>query len=153
MDKFAGTFRGITLVLFTLILVYTYALLPDAVVWNVSANAFETISKENFFFIALGLGFGINLIFVGAGRYFKKRSYLVSPQIPFNLKAMPGWIYGFAGFLNLFFIFLLFFFGFINSGEDLQSNNFYGPLFYLGPVLIVAWLLYLPLALRKKNEA
>ncbi len=152
MYRFASSFRIITLVIFLASLIYSYAAIPGDIFWG--EGAFfglvpATMSKSAFFFIALITSILINLIFIGLIKNYDNRLRLAAGS-PINLRIIPAWLHGLAGWLNVFFVLIVFYVGFTNSAEEMKLDN-YDIMIFVGPILILLWFFYLPVLLMSKK--
>ncbi|MGE0929798.1 hypothetical protein [Peijinzhouia sedimentorum] len=152
MLRFANSFRIITLVIFLASLIYSYAAIPGDIVWG--EGAFfglvpAVMSKSTFFFTALITCILINLIFIGLIKNYDNKLRLTSGS-PINLRIIPAWLHGLAGWLNTFFVLIVFYVGFTNSAEEMKSDN-YDVMIFIGPILILLWFFYLPVLLMSKK--
>jgi hypothetical protein len=126
------------MVLFFAALLLIYAYLDDRV--GIASNEWgmpnEFITRETFFYSSLlafvitnALLYSLNKLLILSRRSVKSEKDLA---LRIDLAA---WLLGFAGTLNLFFIFTMAFFGLFNSKENYTIDRFIG-LVYAGPLLL-----------------
>lgn len=117
----------------------------------------ETISKEVFFYSTLFLFVVANILIVSLSRVLETIPAVSSasgtPKF-FNSgskNAIIAWIKSFGFVINALFIFSLIYIGMLNNIENFQRSDF-NFLFYLGPILVVIWLIALIGILSKKYD-
>ena len=155
MHKLTGFFRNVTWIGFLGALLWSYAVLADAITYKVDTvgNALGITDKDTFFFAALGIFILVNGVCAGFIYILKKIKTSEEGQGIRNrsLKLdLISWTKGFAGVLNVFFIFSIFFIGYMNYGENFKVQSL-GFSIYIGPVLLLAWFFYLLKLLAKKR--
>jgi hypothetical protein len=152
MLRFANSFRIIALVIFLISLIYSYAAIPGDIAWG--EGAFfglvpAIMSKSTFFFSTLLACIFINFIFIALIKNYDSKLKVTNGS-PINLRIIPAWLHGLAGWLNIFFVLIVFYVGFTNSAEEMKSNN-YDIMIFVGPILILLWFFYLPILLMSKK--
>lgn len=155
MDKFIGFFRNISILLFTGTLIWSYAYMAGQSDYSYE---FQGISlpagDENTFFFAGIMAFLIaNLVCNWFAKTLKKITTSENGKGLRNrsLKLdLITWTKGFAGVLNLFFALVLVFLALMKMSTqyNIKTLGFY---VYLGPVLLVAWFVYLAVILIKRR--
>ena len=156
MDRLIRFFRTATWLGFLIALVWSYAYIPDEIAYKVSREnqlvAFT--SKQNFFFVSLVIFILANVVcitFAGILKKVKTQEDGVGIRNRSLKLDVITWTHGFSGVINLFFSLLLLFIGYLNGVEAYQVSGF-GTMIYIGPVIIVGWLLYLIVLLAKKRS-
>ena len=155
MDKFIGFFRNVSILLFTGTLIWSYAYMAGQSEYSYEFQgiAMPAGDKNTFFFAGIAVFLITNLVcnwFVKTlkkvssteeGRGFRNRSFKLD---------MISWTKGFAGVLNLFFALVLVFLALMKMSTqyNIQTLGFY---VYLGPILILAWFIYLGVILTKRR--
>lgn len=155
MDKFIGFFRNVTILLFTIALIWSYAYMAGQVNYRFdpAGEALGTASKDTYFFGAIIIFLLTNVSCYWFIKTLKKIKTSDEGKGLRN-KALKldliGWIKGFAGVLNLFFSLILVFLGLMNMSDqyNIQTLGFY---VYLGPILIILWFFYLAVILGKRR--
>ena len=155
MDKFIGFFRTVSFLLFTAALLWSYAYMVGQVTYrfDTEGNPIFAIDKEVYFYSAIAIFLFTNVVCVTFIQYLKKIKTSETGKGLRNrsLKLdLITWFKGFAGVLNLFFSLVLFYLGLTNIAESQQSITM-GFYIYLGPILIIAWLVYLAVLLTKRR--
>lgn len=155
MEKFVGFFRTVSFLLFTAALLWSYAYMVGQVTYSYDdlGNPIYSIDRNLYFYGAIAVFLFANVIcniFVQTLKKIKT-SEIGKGLRNYSLKKdLVIWTKGFAGMLNLFFSLVLFFLGLMNLAESDQSMTL-GFYVYLGPLLIVAWFVYLAYLLGKKR--
>ena len=155
MDKFIGFFRNVTILLFTVALIWSYAFMAGQVNYRFdpAGEALGTASKDTYFFGAIVIFLLTNVACYWFAKTLKniKTSEEGKGLRNRSLKLdLLVWIKGFAGILNLFFSLILVFLGLMNMSDqyNIQTLGFY---VYLGPILILLWFFYLAVILGKRR--
>ena len=129
------------------VLLYVYAFLPDPVKLPLDfADIREIlIGKGNLFYAMIGI-FAI----VSITSFFVMRliNALPGPEINFK-RNLTGWSLSFMVVINIFLILSLIIIGIINNTGSPAIGN-YTVLAYVGPVLLIVWLILLVLVVTKK---
>ncbi|GEM_PF-937844 len=154
MDKFIGFFRNVTILLFTGTLIWSYAYLASQADYSYDFEGIvSNADKNTYFFAGIVVFLLANLVcnyFVNTmkkisttedGKGLKNRSLKLDLIV---------WTKGFAGVLNLFFAIVLVFLALVEMSTQYNINTI-GFYVYLGPILIVAWFVYLGVILTKKR--
>ena len=156
MDRLIRFFRTVTWLGFLGALVWSYAYIPDEIAYTLNSknqpSAFA--SKEDFFFISLTVFILVNVVcitFAGTLKKVKTQENGVGIRNRSLKLDIITWIHGFSGMVNLFFSLLLLFIGYINGVQAYQVKGF-GSMIYIGPVMIIGWLVYLFVLLGKKRN-
>lgn len=130
-----------------------YAYLDDRV--GIASNEWgmpnEFITRETFFYSSL-IAFVISngLLYSLSKMLMLSRRGVTSEKI-FALRTdLAAWLLGFAGSLNLFFVFTMAFFGLFNSKENYTIDRFV-VLVYAGPLLLAIMFGLLVYILRKRR--
>lgn len=156
MDKLIGFFRNVTILLFTGALIWSYAFMASQVNYRFdpAGDALGTANKDTYFFGAIVIFLLANVVCYYFTRVLKKINS-TEDGTGIRNKSLKNdlivWIKGFAGVLNLFFSLILVFLGLMNMSADynIKTLGFY---VYLGPVMILAWFLYLAVILGKRRN-
>ncbi len=136
------------------ILLFCYVQLPDsvAVIHNEAGRPVSFMDKQNFFYLAVALILGINVLFgllkgkalgvnfpslAGKSEWASRSEQLKS--------LLSGWADAFPAVINTYLIFVLF--GLYTTNRDVSQNldRDYGWFLILGAVLLLVLLFYLPL--------
>ncbi|WP_143961393.1 DNA topoisomerase IV [Litoribacter populi] len=153
--RFAKAFHFLSILLFIILFMYIYAALPENVAYQVDASGMplKSIARDTFFYFGIAAFIILNLIIVFAGKMVEKQATpnlrkLFPTGDPFSDK-MLGWIYSFAGVLNVSLVIIAFFVHRINNQYEIQTEEF-NPFFYMIPVFMVVWIILLFVILGKK---
>lgn len=156
MEKFVGFFRSLTYLAFMGALLWSYAYMVGQVDYGLGTdtNPSDLIDKDVYFFSAIAVFLLINLIL---GWFIKSLKKIKSVEgrrglqnRAFRLDIIV-WVKGLAAVLNLMMGLVLFFVGLMNLTEsrDAMTLDFY---IYLGPLMLVVWIIYLVVLLLKKRS-
>ena len=158
MDKFIGFFRNVTILLFTGTLIWSYAYLAAQ---SDATYSFEGLDvgaadKNTYFFVGIIVFLFANLVcnwFIKSlkkittsddGKGLRNRSLKIDLIV---------WTKGFAGVLNLFFALVLVSLALFKMTSQYDNISTLGFYVYLGPILLLAWFIYLGVILSKKRVA
>ena len=153
--RFAKVFYFITVVFFIVGFLYIYASLPEKVTYELSGDgsAGKELGRDTFFFVAMATFVVLNLMIVVPAKMVESNFSLRLRRIlhagdPFR-DQMLSWVYSFAGIFNINLIILDLYVSRINSfvGNESGWFNF---IYYLGPVLLLLWILALFFLLGKR---
>jgi len=131
--------------LFLVTLSYYYALLPGTVgvYFDASGLVSYSVLKGVFFYACIGVFVLTNGIIFLYRRMIKAHVNL--DHIDFSqmnrVEINYHWFNGFSLMLNVFYILSILFIGLYNSREKFDINN-YAALVYIGPIIIVSWILW-----------
>ena len=106
-------------------------------------QAVAFVTRDTFFYLALGILALTNVLFYGLVYYTNSKA---SGGLS---KILQGWSYSFSTVLNAFFVVVMLFINTFNSGEQFSYHNL-GYLVYITLALVVIWLLSLPFLVIKK---
>jgi hypothetical protein len=158
--RFIKLIQIISVVIFLGVLIIVYAYLPQEVGFSQDRSGLliHQISKEYFFYGMLTMFVISNVLCIGLGKALEHLPTRTATSgggtVHFNAatkNAVIGWIKSFSFILNAVFIFGLMYIGILNNIESIKINNF-GFFLFVGPVLVVIWLLMLVfILLRPKN--
>lgn len=140
MLKVVNFVKLLSIILFLGILLLVYAYLPIMVQLD-PEQTISPIQKESFFYAFVAAFVVVNLVFIGFQRLFEKQVDSI---------ALKAWVRGLAFVVNLYFTFIVGFIGVINNQQHVSAEGF-AYLNYLGPFLLVVWLIglvYMVLAKR-----
>ncbi|MBV6640398.1 MAG: hypothetical protein KI791_06760 [Cyclobacteriaceae bacterium] len=121
----------------TLSLVYAY--MPIMV--KLDEEGMAEINKENFFYSAVGIFIAVNVLILVIQNIINKKA------IDEFLKA---WIGGFTFIFNLYLSLIIGFLGVLNNPAHIPASNYYY-LNWLGPILILGWLVGLIFLVLKRK--
>jgi surface polysaccharide O-acyltransferase-like enzyme len=156
MDKFVGFFRTVSYLFFLAALLWSYAYLVGQVDYGLGLDGNAPIIDRNtYFFSAILIFLFVNIIISWFLKSLKKVS---STKDGIGLrnyslkKDLLVWFKGFGGIINLVLALIMFFIGLMNISESRSAFtlNFY---VYLGPILLLVWLIYLVVILTKTRTA
>ena len=155
MDKFIGFFRNVSILLFTGTLIWAYAYMASQSDYSYEFEgiASATGDKNTFFFAGIVAFLIANLV---CNWFIKTLKKITTSEDGKGLRNrslkldMISWTKGFAGVLNLFFALVLVFLALMKMSTqyNIKTLGFY---VYLGPVILVAWFVYLAVILTKKR--
>lgn len=156
MSNFTGFFRGVTWLIFIGALLWSYAYMTSSASYSIDAdgNPNSFVDENTFFFSAIGAFLLVNIICAGFINILKKIKSTEDGKGIRNrsLKLdVVGWTKGLAGVLNLFLTFTMIFLGYMNMSEAFMVDGL-DYIIYLGPLLLVAWFVYLFKLLSKKRN-
>ncbi|PTB96706.1 hypothetical protein C9994_06165 [Marivirga lumbricoides] len=153
MERIARAFLAFTGFGYVVLLFYAYAYFADETVvrLNLDSEVYK-FSNNTLFYTGLVIPAVIIIVCYSLGNLIKKQS--VSSNSYFkNEKAqrsLYSWSVSLAGAFNLFFSALLTAIIFTNNQEGFQQNG-YIPLLVGSLVIILFWIIWLPLILRKNK--
>lgn len=154
MDKFVGFFRSVTYLLFLAALLWSYAYMVGQVDYGLGLGYDEPIMDKNtYFFSAVGVFLLVNLTISWCLKNLKKikTSDSGSGLRNYGFKQdLLVWFKGLGGILNLVLSMIMFFIGLMNIAESRNAMTL-GFYVYLGPILLVAWFIYLAIILSKSR--
>lgn len=137
-------------------LLWSYAYMVGQVDYGLSLDGINTpiIEKETYFFSAIAIFLFVNVIIGWFLISLKKVKTTEGGSGLRNAglkKELLVWFKGFAGVINLALSMILFFIGLMNlaESEEAMTLGFY---VYLGPILLLIWLVYLPFILVKSRS-
>lgn len=145
MSKVFRVLRFFSVIIFLGVLMFVYAYLPKDVVLSFIDN---TINKETFFYIVLGLFVLVNLLFTVVVILNKNLSIGGTSVKKQNL---INWVTSLPVMVNLYLTFMIGSIGIINNANNFQGS-YYSYLNYLGPILLFSWILALIFILTKKDQ-
>ena len=155
MDKFIGFFRNVSILLFTGTLIWAYAYMASQSDYSYEFEGIATATgdKNTFFFAGIVAFLIANLV---CNWFIKTLKKITTSEDGKGLRNrslkldMISWTKGFAGVLNLFFALVLVFLALMKMSTqyNIKTLGFY---VYLGPVILVAWFVYLAVILTKKR--
>lgn len=139
--------KVITTLFFLAVLIYVYAYLPASIEVPMSFGeaGLQSISKSGLFYICTGI-FGFLYLFVfltkrlGGGIMAKEKSFV-------NL--LNIWADSFMIVVNIYLVLALIIIGIINNKEGVVEGD-YTIMAYIGPVLMLLWLLFLMVVFIKR---
>ena len=153
MEKFIGFCRSLTYLFFTVALLWSYAYMVGQVDYGLGTdtNPTDIIDKDYYFFFSILFFLIINLSISWFIKSLKKIKSAEGSRWIRNKSFRTDlitWFKGLAAVLNLILAIILFFIGLMNISEshDAMTLNFY---IYLGPLLLIAWFIYLFVILTK----
>lgn len=129
MLKVVNFIKLLSIILFLAILLLVYAYLPIMVKLDPEQELLQ-LNKETFFYFGMSVFVAINLVFIGFQRLFERQ---IANEV------LKAWVRGLAFVVNLYLTFIVGFIGVINNTQHLKIEGF-AYLNYLGPFLLVCWL-------------
>ncbi|MFT7034331.1 MAG: hypothetical protein ACJA2S_002845 [Cyclobacteriaceae bacterium] len=144
----------ITIIIFIGMLLYVYAYLPEVVKLYIDDNdvAIIAVGKEQFFYGCLGIFVVCTLIL----SYLKKSLQAIpltnskDSISEAKKEGLQSWAHSLSVVLYLFFTATIAFIGMYHNSEHFNISNF-AFLIYIGPVLLLGWIFYLPILLFSKS--
>lgn len=156
MDRLVGFFKTTSWLLFLAALLWSYAYLPVQVTYRFdqAGTALDVMSKDSFFFASLAIFLIVNIICIIFLRTVKKVDSTDDGDGLQNRalkKDIIMWITGFIGILNIFFSISLMLISNLNGAQEFQGT-FIGAFIFIGPTLILLWIIYLLRLITKKRN-
>lgn len=153
IKRLANAFWGITILLFLGILLYAYANMPDRVGVNEGPGGLPDtfIGRDTFFYLSLLIFLLTNGIFFGLRNMLAGKRRSIAPNRLHIAERLKAWLIAFAGSLNLLYVFFIIYLGVFNNPEYLRLDD-YVILVYLGPLIVLAALAFLPFVFFAKPE-
>ncbi len=148
MFKLSKIFKTISSLGFIAILIITYAYLINDPQVYLDSRKILSIDVETFFYYSLGLFVLLYLLFFIFERVLMSMNNGKKKKGFINSSAFLGWLNTFSISTNILLISYVVFIGFLNSENSLKMMN-YVFLLYLGPILILACLILLPVLFIK----
>lgn len=154
MEKFIGFFRSVSYLFFLAALLWSYAYMVGQVDYGLGLEGEAPMIDRNvYFFSAIVIFLFVNLSITWFLKSLKKikTSEEGKGLRNYSLKQdLLVWFKGFGGLVNLALSLMMFFVGLMNLSEsrDAFTLNFY---IYLGPMLLLAWFVYLAVLLTKNR--
>lgn len=155
--RLAKAFYFVTAIFFIAAFLYIYAALPEAVAYEVDGNSnlVKGMSRDSFFFVAIAIFVGLNLILVIPAKMVENQVLgrtrnLFKKGSPFR-DSLLIWVYSFGGVVNLNLLLLVFYILRINNFGGNAPSGF-DILYYLIPFLLVGWIVALFILLGKKIQ-
>lgn len=153
MERIARAFLAFTGFGYVVLLFYAYAYFADAesVRINMDGEIYR-FSNNTFFYTGLIIPAIIIIVCYSLGNLIKKQPVSSTSYFK-NEKAknsLYSWSISIAGAFNLFFSALLTVIIFTNNEEGFQHNG-YVPLLVASLVIILFWIIWLPMILRKNK--
>lgn len=153
MERIARAFLAFTGFGYVVLLFYAYAYFADtaSVRINMDGEIYQ-INSNTLFYTGLAIPTIIILVCFALGNLIKKQpistnSYFKNEKAKISLYS---WSVSIAGAFNLFFSALLTVIIFTNNEEGFQQNG-YVPLLVGSLLIILFWIIWLPLILRKNK--
>lgn len=116
------------------VLLYAYASLPEVIQLREGGGEAGVVSRNTFFYSALGLLAVLNMMV-----------FLVNRFMAVGDDFFQAWFYGLVVFFNLFTVVSLQFFNVYNSAEKFNYDSI-GFIIYGSMVLMLAWVAVWPIA-------
>ena len=154
MSEIYKFFRNLSIIIFLVMLLATYAYLPrkTGLLFEENGRLYFTITKHTFFYGFLGLFLLVQVIFYSLQKFLLQLH--TRKSTPYNSQRFTDWIRCFNGVINIFIILVCLFIGLANN-PDLFTFKKIIPLLYLGVVMILAcliWLLFILIGQRAVNQ-
>lgn len=156
--RFGKVFHFLTVLLFILVFLYTYAALPDLVAYEIDSEGTisKIISKNAFFYTGIILFVSLNVILVTPAKLIENQSTKnIKKLFPIGdifRDYMLTWIYSFVGIINVSLCIMCLFVHSINNQNEISSGDF-NFFFYLIPVFFVVWIVGLFWILLQKFKS
>jgi len=141
MFKIISVFFSASIVLFLAVLMIVYAFMPESagILFNDKGDRIQEISRDTFFYATL-IGFVLfQLLFYLFIVNVLNKKFNTSKKINMSI-----WFKGMFLAINFFFILMLIFIGLANNAIDYTFTSI-EYISFLGPGLIVVWLLIFPI--------
>lgn len=153
MERISRAFLIGTGLAYTVLLFYAYAYFADLSYVRIKlAGEFYQISNDAFFYTGLIIPMITTIVCVILANLLKKQP--IGTQFYFKnekaKKTLYSWSISLGGAFHLFYAALLTIVIFVNNEEGLQQTG-YIPLLYLSLAIILFWIIWLPLILRKNK--
>lgn len=154
MNRLLKFFWLVSLFIYLGGLLWIYSFLPDRVGFHVNMYGMpdEFIERSSFFYSSLFIFLLSNALLYALHKLLMVTRRTAQTERALLLRQdLAGWLLGFAGALNLFFVMAMLFFGLFNSRENFDVND-YALLVYGGPLLLALMfglLVYILLKNRK----
>ncbi|MDN5216744.1 hypothetical protein QQ020_32035 [Fulvivirgaceae bacterium BMA12] len=129
------------------VLLFVYAYLPNTVKLPLDyLEATEiTMEKGNLFYTVIGVFALVSMV-----SFFATRMINTLPAREMNFKRnLNSWSISFMAIINIFLIFSLIIISIINDSESTVSS-YYALLAYIGPILLVLWLVLLVFLITRR---
>ncbi|WP_373496839.1 DNA topoisomerase IV [Aquiflexum sp.] len=143
--RFGKVFHFLSVLIFIFVFLYTYAALPDLVVYEIDSQEglSKIISKNTFFYAVIILFVVLNIILITPGKLIENQSTKnlskIFPVGDVYRDYILTWIYSFVGIINISLSILCIFVHSINNQNEISSGDF-NFFFYLIPVFFVVWI-------------
>ncbi len=145
MRKLLRVLLFFTIIIWLGFFMFVYAYLPKDVILLPDQL---TVTKDNFFYIAITLFLVVNFLFTIVAGMFKQLKSARSTQRSQDLRT---WFVSLPIMINLYLAFSIGSLGVMNNPSNFEGS-FYGYLNYLGPILLVGWIFVLIFILAKGNQ-
>lgn len=129
MEKAINVLKVISAFVFLAVLLFVYSLLP-VMTSLVPDDASWSVHREYFFYGALIFFLVLNIFLIALER-------MIRPLI--SREQVRAWVKGLAVVLNFYLACMIGSVGVLNNANDFQPGS-YGYLNYIGPVLVVMWI-------------
>lgn len=156
--RFGKVFHFLSVLIFILVFLYTYAALPDQVAYEIDSEGTisKIISKNAFFYTGIILFVVLNVILITPGKIIENQGTKnIKKLFPIGdvfRDYMLTWIYSFVGIINISLCIMCLFVHSINNQNEISSGDF-NFFFYLIPVFFVVWIVGLFWILLKKFKS
>ncbi len=141
MEKAVNVLKVISAIVFLGTLLYVYSLLPVMVTLHPEDSSWS-VHKEYFFYGVIILFMVLNIFLIAMER-------MLRPLI--KIEEVRAWVKGLAVVLNFYLACMIGSVGVMNNANDFQPGS-YGYLNYIGPVLIVVWVIGLIFNMQNKPK-
>lgn len=145
----------VSVLFFLMMFLMVYSYMPEQVGLSIDdkGEILNKISRENFFYISLGVFVVSNL-----GLYALSRLLEMMPRGGSSLLSnttavikLNNWVISFSLALNICYILLITFLGMFNNLSSFRFADYTIILIYLIPVIILLWLMVLAFLLLKRS--
>ena len=140
MLRILSSFTRISMVLYLIILLIVYAYLPERVglLFADTGEPVYSFSRDAFFYTFLLLFIILQWIFYLFSKHILASRFNKPPR-----QILGTWFQGLMLMINIFFILMTLFMGLANNAIDYPYSRI-GWLSYVGPWLIILWILLFP---------
>lgn len=153
--RFGKAFYFLSVLLFTLFLLYFYSAMPENLSYRFddTGAAIDQISRNSFFYTMIGVFVVCNFLVLVPPKLLETKSHKglhkVFPVGDAYRDYFLGWFYSFGGFLNFSLLIVVFFTHATNGQEVIEASDF-NFFYYLIPILSLIWVLGLFIILFQK---
>ena len=144
MNKVLKILKFLTVVLFLITILSVYAFLPREVSLYIGDLQ---VSKEYFFYASLILFCVLNFLFSSLAWFYQR----IKEENP-KRQQLKDWLTSLPVPINGYLLFMIAYIGIINNPESVNPDS-YAYLLYLGPVLVVIWVVaVIRILMQSKNS-
>lgn len=154
-SRFGKVFHFLSILIFLVVFLYIYALLPQTVAYEIDPAGYtiQRGSRDGFFFMGMGLFLLSNLLILFPAKLIERQSVknwrkLFPAGDPVSDNVL-SWLYSFTGIINICIAILAYYIFRINEVEGTITGGSV-ILFYSIPVLLLVWVLALFVVMGQK---